>query len=535
MKGFKKIKTPKLIIIIFLAILVVYLLPSISNPNGSFLDSFKNSNNNFCTVFLRSILFALTNSLFCIIVGLWVAFKISKIDFYSSTGKALSILIVPFLLGSTSIAFIFKMLLLHSNLMGWAYEGSTNLFIILSFIQFWQFGTLFSYLFWLSIKSIDNNVNQYAVATKMTKWEYFKDICFPNLRNLIILLTFICFIFSFYEDVKISLIFRVSEGLNTELISHWISRNYQSDILIGYNYALQKISQVSLDSLFVVSVTFIFYGLLITMINRNLNRIQIPFFNNRLWKNKSSKFTFISLVLFIFVSVPLIIVFLTNKINFERIDFLIIPLTLSVLGAILATSVAVVFSFFTRLINFEKMGSFNFFSFFFLMCLFIILLIPPIEIMLGGFEWMSYFNFKGFYASVLFWLIGHTFLSLPILGSFLMVTNFKITSNELNYCKIYNVSRKDIFKINFLKKFKAEYLLTFLFAYTIILNEGLLNNVFSDNIPSFVSVLNDSISSKNADYSLSMLFFLVSIFVALISVGIWLRSIKKYQNEKIIA
>jgi ABC-type Fe3+ transport system permease subunit len=532
---YRKGKTPKSIVIILLSILIIYLLPALTKSNNSILSSFDTSHPEFSLVFFRSILFALVNSFLCILVGLWIAFKIIKIGLFSNIGKAFSLLIIPFLLGSTSIAFIFKMLLLHSNLMGWAYERSINLFAILTLIQFWQFGTLFSYLFWLSLKSINSNSNQYATAAKMSKWEYFKDICIPNLENLIILLTFICFIYSFYEDVKISLIFRVSEGLNAELISHWITRNYQSDILIGYNYALHKMATVSIDTLLTIGVSFMLFAVLILILIRKLKQSHIIFSKSKLWINKSSRFTLTSIILLLVVIMPLVIVFKTNKISFDRIYFLILPLTLSILGAILASTIAIVFSFFARLMNFEKMGSFNFFSFFYLMCLFIILLIPPLEIMLGGFEWMNLLKLNGFYSSVVFWLVGHTFLSLPILGSFLLVTNFKISSNELNYCKIYNISQKDIFKTNFFKKFKAEYLLALLFAYTVILNEGLLNKVFSDKIPSFVSALNDSISTKNADYSLSMLFFLVSIIVASASIGIWIYSMKKYQNEKNIA
>jgi len=534
----RKGKSNNSAVIILLILLIVYLIPVWTKSNDSFLSSFFTTNNEFKIVFIRSLIFAIINSLVCVIGGLWVALKLIKIDLFSFSGKSISLLIIPFLLGSTSIAFVFKMVLLNSDLMGWAYERPANLVVILSVIQFWQFGTLFTYLFWLSLKSINNNLNQYASAAKLSRWEYLKDICLPHLKGLLLLLALICFIFSFYEDVKISLIFRVSEGLNAELISHWIFRNYQSNILIGYNYALQKIVQVSQDTLFGLGVSLLLFGIFQHLILQLVRKFKNFFYlslNSRLWISKSKKFTLTSALLPILIIIPLAIVFCVNKINFERINFLIVPLTLSLIGALLATIIAIVFSFFTRLINFDKMGSFTLLSLSYLTWLYIILLIPPLEIMLGGFEWMTLLNINGYYGSILFWLIGHTILSLPILGSFLMVTNFKITSNELNYCKIYNVSRKDIFKINFLKKFKADYLLTFLFAYTIILNEGLLNKVFSDKIPSFVSALNDSISSKNADYSLSMLFFLVSLIVASASIGIWIRSMKKYQNEKSIA
>lgn len=523
-------------VIILLIILIVYLVPVWTKSNDSFLSSFSNTNNGFKVVFTRSLFFALASSLISVIAGLWIAFVIIKTDLYRFSGKVLSILIIPFLLGSTSVAFVFKMVLLNTDLMRWAYEKPFNLFIILTIIQFWQFGTLFTYLFWLSLKSIGANLNQYASATLMTKWEYFKDICVPNFKGLLFLLALISFIFSFYEDVKISLIFRVSEGLNAELISHWIFRNYQSNLLIGYNYALQKIIQVSQDTLFGLGAIFLFFGILRQLIPGVFRKMRGNFnLKSSLWISNTKKFSYSSVLLTISIIIPLAIVFFVNKISFEKIDFLILPLVLSFLGALLATILAIVFSFFTRLMDFDKMGGINLLSVSYLGWLYIIMLIPPLLIMLGGFEWMNLLNIHGYYGSILFWLVGHTILSLPILGSFLMITNFKITSNELNYCKIYNIPRNNIFNINFFKKFKADYLLTFLFAFSIILNEGLLNKVFSDKIPSFVSVLNDSISSKNADYSLSMLFFLLSLIIAFVCIGIWIWSMKKHQDEKNIA
>lgn len=522
-------------IYILLIVLIIYLIPVWVKSDESPLSSFSKTNNDFTVVFFRSLIFAILNSLVCIVFGLWLAFKIIQIDLFSFWGKTISMLIIPFLLGSTSVAFVFKILLLNSELMGWTYKNPSNIFVVLTIIQFWQFGTLFIYLFWLSLKSINVNLNQYAVATKMTRWEYFKDICMPNLKGLIILLSLICFIYSFYEDVKISLIFKVSEGLNAELISHWIFRNYQSNILIGYNFALQKIARVSQDTLFGLGVSILLIGIIryyLPGLFRKIISKNVLNFKARIWINLKRKWNLTSSLLPIMIILPLVLIFSVNKISFERIDYLLLPLALSFIAAFLATTVAIAFSFFTRLVSFDKMGSFNLFSLSFLSWLYVILFIPPLEIMLGGFEWMKLLNLHGFFYMVIFWLFGHSILSLPLLGSFLMVTNFRITSNELNYCKIYNISQRDIFRFNFFEKFKAEYLLAFLFAYTIILNEGLLNKVFSDKIPSFVSALNDSISSKNADYSLSMLFFMVSIIVAFTSVGIWIHSMKNYRNEK---
>jgi len=518
--------------VLAIILLLVYLLPLLTKAGSLFSENFKISANGYDTTFLRSLIFAVTSSSLCIIISLRIAFFLSNIEASSKAGKSLSLLIVPFLIGNTSTAFIFKIILLRSPLMDWAYQSPLNLFLILLIIQLWQFGTLFVYLFWLSFKSIQNRFGQYFAAFRLTRFEYFKEICLPHSRNLIILLTFICFIFSFYEDVKISLIFRVSEGLDSEMISHWIYRNFHSDLLIGYKYAIQNTNHFSLVTMLGLSLSFLIFGILFAFLIGRPQK-KISFFTKRQkWNYQFSKISIVYFIPPIIVAIPLLSAFVFNDIHFEQISPLFSSLILCIVGGSLATICAIFFSFSARLINFNKMGSFNSFSYLFLFLLFVILLLPPIEIMISGYQWIHLLNLSESFSYIFFWLLGHIILSLPLLGGFLIVTHFQVTPNELNYCYVHNVRRNELFRLNFLKKFRTEYFLAFLFAFTLILNEGLLNKVFSDRIPSFISALNESISSKNADYSLSMLYYFLSLIIALLCITVWIRSMKKNTNEK---
>lgn len=65
---------------------------------------------------------------------------------------------------------------------------------------------------------------------------------------------------------------------------------------------------------------------------------------------------------------------------------------------------------------------------------------------------------------------------------------------------MYKLSIKETISVSFLKRFKAEYLLFFILGFSFILNEAIINSLFSDYIPSFVSSMKMLITGRGADY-----------------------------------
>lgn len=516
-----------------LLLLLCYIAPVFPGADPDFRTTFAQLSAGISGILARSTLFAFLTSVFCVTIAMTVAFALRRAVVNSRNGRILALLIIPFLIGETSAAFIFKMLLLNSSLMEWAYQEPVRILTVIAFIQAWQYTSLFIYLFFLSFKSVSPRLTQYSQAFGFSNWEYFKDICLPSMKNQITLFALIIFIYSFYEDVKISLIFKVSEGLNAELASHWLYRNFQSDLLISYNYALHNTFIRSAGLFLLIAFTSTLTGLLLAFL---INRLkQSPFVLKSKSAFKSTGSATISLRTFILATVlvcPMVLVFFKVPIQAADGSYLSSPLLLSIPAALLASIIAVIFSFVARMTHIQQMASFTSYSYAFLILLFGILFIPPLLIMLAGFQWMSSLHMAGIASTVFFWLVGHGLLLLPILSGFLIVTYFQVSAGELYYCRIYLIGRKDLFYRNFFQRFKAEYLLTFLFAYTLIMNEGLLNKVFSDRIPSFTAVLNESISSKSSDYSVSMLFFLISLLMAAGCILIWNYSIKRNQDAK---
>ena len=234
---------------IFAVVLIAFLLPSLIGFHFNFDLFVKNQDGH--SAFTRSFLFALGSTVVNVILSLLCAIGLSKVRLNSSRGKLLSFLIIPVLLGNMSCAFIGKILFTDSATIQ---SDPFTKFLTLTLIQFWQYGTLYIYLFWLNIQNIPKLTLNYAQATKMSFVEKVKDIILPACRNLAVLLFILNFIFSIFEDAKIQFIFKSSIGTHTELLSQWLNRTYQSDSLINLGFSNERITQLSF---FVLALTFI--------------------------------------------------------------------------------------------------------------------------------------------------------------------------------------------------------------------------------------------------------------------------------------
>jgi len=129
------------------------------------------------------------------------------------------------------------------------------------------------------------------------------------------------------------------------------------------------------------------------------------------------------------------------------------------------------------------------------------------------------------------WIIGHVLLTLPVLGSFVLFNHFRVSNNEIDYLQVYKLSKTETIRFSFLKRFKAEYLLLFIIGYSFVWNEAVLNNLFSDYIPSFVSGMKMLITGRGADYEKAFIYILISFIVAITAALIWRYIIEKGQKQ----
>jgi ABC-type tungstate transport system substrate-binding protein len=157
--------------------------------------------------------------------------------------------------------------------------------------------------------------------------------------------------------------------------------------------------------------------------------------------------------------------------------------------------------------------------------------VPPIAIYLTGFQWMKMIGYSSDMGLDLVWILGHVVLCVPLLTAFVAVTHFRTTNAELNYLESQRVSALKIGIDSFFRRYRIEYIFTFLVSFSLIWNEPIVNNLLSDFIPSFVSEMKMNIEGRGADYGKGINYMIISILIATISLLLWQLSLKKIHTE----
>ena len=500
-------------------------------------SSFKNlsGNNSFTSTLTTSLINALLTSILLVLFGFIGALLLLKVPFFSFLGKNLGVLIIPVTLGNISIAFICKLLMGESAFFSFLAQGEAQYkFGFLILLQLYQFGLLFFYLFWMQLQNINADKLNFAKANHFSFYQNLKDIYLPHCRNLLILLASIGFVFSLYEESKIAFLFKVSQGTNSELITNWLTRNYQTALVSNPDYARTLIFNTSSFVLVLAIAGLMALFLLTFYIIKKItgSKLYPPHSpTQKVKKITGSKLSSVVAVLCLLIAiVPVILTaFKINySFNFSSLGF---PLLMTVLAAIAASAVAIYFGIASRLGWKNMLSSFNQKSLPFFVLLFVLLLIPPIVILITGYKWMSLIGYSNETMIYTVWIIGHVLLTLPVLGSFVLFNHFRVSNNEIDYLQVYKLSKTETIRFSFLKRFKAEYLLLFIIGYSFVWNEAVLNNLFSDYIPSFVSGMKMLITGRGADYEKAFGYLLVSFIVAIASALIWRYIIERAQKK----
>jgi ABC-type sugar transport system permease subunit len=473
---------------------------------------------------LRTLVFSILTTFLVIIISFIFGYLLRKF-----TDKSFllycSILLIPFLLGSVSVAFIFKVLLWNTDFLTQIFNSSIYLFLLLGFFQFWQYGTLFIYIFWLNNFGVKKEIVEYSAYYKFTTFEKLKHIYLPFHRNLIILLSIFFFAVNVYESTKLQIIFRASKGTNSEMLSSLFYNTYISESKISPEFATNNLfSQALLFYLplllFITFLIYFFINLCINGFSKNKTVIGPIFTLTARSKNTISK-VFVFLIILI-VILPILAILLKQSISIADMEHLIKTISLSLVASVLLLVVFVLpLAYFLRIgykDYFEKITRQNLWIF---LSLFLLYLVPPLCLMLFGFEWSSFLGISGELSTTTAWIIGQCINALPIIASFVFVIHFVVKNNEIEYLQTMRASTSEIIKWSFIKRFRIEYIMTFIFTFSTIWNEGTFNKIYSDTIPSYVSEILRTVNSRNADYSVGMLYFLFSLTLAIICVGLW--------------
>lgn len=518
-----------------LCVTLLVLFPFILSVNFSGLNELF-SNGSFQSTLQTTLLNAFISAVVLVAFGFTGALILLKVSSFSFIGKNLGLLIIPITLGNISIAFICKLIWGDSIFFSGIAQGSQfNKLGFLLLLELYQFGLLFVYLFWMQLQNINKDRINFAIATRFSFYQKLKDIYLPHTRNLWLLLAAISFVFAFYEESKIAYLFKVSQGTNSELITNWLTRNYQTNLLVNPNFARNEIFDASAFVLIAAISGLILLFLALHYFIKKSTALKLyptnqPISNGSFSLKKIG--LFFGLILCIVAILPLILSLTKVSIsfNFSQLGF---PLLMTFIATFASSATAIFFGIASRLGWKQMLSSFSQKSLPFFVLLFVLLLVPPIVILITGYKWMSLIGYTSQSIIYTIWIIGHILLTLPVLGSFVLFNHFRVSNNEIDYLQVYKLSKPETIRYSFFKRFKAEYLLLFIIGYSFIWNEAVLNSLFSDYIPSFVSGMKMLITGRGADYDKAFGYLLVSFIVALLSAVIWRYIIEKAHKQLI--
>lgn len=518
--------------LILLSLLFVFPYLKHFNISGTLLTENINKIN---TTLFYTVLNAIITAALLTLVSFAGALMIKDVTQFSRLGKWLSLLILPVTLGNISVAFICKLILGDTALfMNIAQQNISCKLVFLDLLQLWQFGLLFLYLCWLHFQSVKPAKLIYARVNGFSFYQSVKDIYLPHSCNLLILLSALGFIFTFYEEAKLQYLFKVSQGTNSELIANWLSRNYQSALLVNPTYARDLLftsgSLVALAAFFCMG-TLYFVGNLLGKISA-----RTKFYPKQRLRgfrlNGTGRVSAGFMLLFVLAPIALSIA----KIRFELSSSLLtlgFPIAMTLLATILAVIAAISFGICARVGYKVLLSSFNNRSLLFFLLFFTLMLIPPIILLVSGYKWMGYLGYHSESMVYIIWLLGHAILTLPVMGSFVLFNHFQVSSKELDYQFISAIPITSIIRFSFMARFKGQYFFLFIICFSFIWNEATLNSLFSDYIPSFAVNLKMLLTGRSADYSLAFGYLSVSLLLGAIAVIVWYQIInKQYQSRE---
>lgn len=521
----------KLGAILLFALVALILVPFLLRLPDLDLSLLGDSGKGYAPTLTRSIAVALAAAF--VIVGVAFALALGMVRLSASTGlgKWLSVLILPVTLGNISIAFLVKVLFGSTDYFNATASGDVvGKLGFLILLHGWQYGILFTYLFWLNFQAIPATVIDYSRATGFTRYQRFKDIFLPRSRDLFILLASILFLFTVYEEAKLQYLFKPSPGTDSELVAHWLSRSYQSMLVAGPAKAQDLAFGAGGTTFVVVLLVLATLFLLVHSLLRGWSRSKrYPRGSER--ENGSapqvrvlSWVTGYALLALTVSPVLAAFILLFPSMAGAGLEHLWPAVGMTLIAAAVASLIAIGMGMAARIGWQARLGSFSPRSLPFFLGLVALLLVPPLLVLLSGHLWMGQLGYE--WTSVIWpiWVAGHMLLTKPLLGSFVLFSHFRVSSNELDYQRLHGLTKWELAWNSFLTRFKAEYLLLFILAYSFIWNEGVVNNLFSDFIPSFAANLKMLITGRAADLRHAAAFLWMSIALSIASVVLW-RSI----------
>jgi len=488
----------------------------------------------------RSVVFATVSAGFAVLLGFGLAVCMLGHD-GSSRGHWTALLLVPLLVGNTTVAFVVKILLMDSDAVTTLIANRSGIATwgLMLGIQLWQYTPACAYMFFVRLRWPDRRREEFAHVAGLTGGERLRDVRWPSCRNLAGLLALFAFGEGLYEHTKSAIVLRASAGTATELISHRLQRYYEAWRLSDPVAATKMTMAVSaMTTIAAVLLALLFAWALCRggdLAVRGVARIRIP----------TAAPAFLSqsarVVLVVLVVSPFLYL-----LTYLRIGGLVAPTAvgrsagLSALALALAATAVVAFACSARILWPRALQKFDARSLPFFGGLYVLHLVPAVAVAFCAYYWIAAADIgsRTNGAVVLLWLTAQVIIAFPLLGSFVQLANCRVRHEELAYQRATGATWTETLSTSFLRRLRGEYVLIGLFGFAVIWNESVLNatmSTLSDSIASLAVEISQRVSGRSGAYAEAAWFILFGMTPTVCWTVLWIAYMRRAENMEISA
>jgi hypothetical protein len=330
-----------------------------------------------------------------------------------------------------------------------------------------------------------------------------------------------------------ALVFKVSQGTESSFFAHRLLEIYHTNLMFSPLYA-KKI--IFANSLAAVAFLLPLSGIAVTIFFSiqkfiiNIAGLATPSLSLVSDRNTSGKTIFLSgnnRIYFLVITLTFIVIspfvafsiphhpeMLDHGFEFLQAIFWSFP------GAIASAFFACFLAFLLRIGFPRELQTISILALLIVVSLMALKAFPVLGILLIAYDWTWPLLGSGSEFLFLGWTIGHVIINLPFLTAFAIWINHRVSIEELEFQYLTRLNIFELARHSFISRFRLDYILVLVFAWSFVWNEGVINRATSDRMPSLIAQLAPQIGAR-PDYSQATTLVLLSSALTVMTIILW--------------
>lgn len=535
MRRFLRYKELSLFVLVLGLLSVAFAGPLLASvlKRGVALFLLNGSRDGWWAPYFRSAAFAIATSLVCIPIGFWIALILK--DCHKVLGMLLALLMAPILMGSVAIAFCVKLDVIHSSIVTRLIENRAFVptWGLMLSCQAWQLLTLSTYLFWFRLQQVPVSVLRFAAASRLTGFEYIRDVYWPQTKNLAGILAIFSTTISFYAFATFALVIRASPGTGTELASNWLLRLYNFYSSLDPRIASARCLAMSAVAIFVAVLT------ILCSVYLTLSCLDLSVRGLARWGNSGPahrhpvRSTALAVCVLLAAAFPMfgLLPYLDLS-NFIPANEFLRSVGLAFAASLVAVVVSIILGISGRLLLRRTMERFDSRSALVFAGVYFLQVVPGIAIALCGYYWLAVIAASASLAQwvPVLWLICQVIIALPLTASFVQLSHFRVRTDEIDFQESAKIGLYDIVSQSFVRRFSLDYVLVGIYGFSVIWTESTINSTLSNlsqSIPSVAVELTQRVDGRGGSYPQAANLIAATLFPIFAGLVLWVFNARR--------